>query len=107
MPDVLVVSALIPKTLGAKVILDQHDPMPELATTIFGMDEGSLAVRIIKQLEKWSLARADLVITVNAVCKSLFAERSCPPGKIGVVMNAPDGKYFLFEPRALTTPETS
>ncbi len=94
MPDVLVVSALIPKTLGAKVILDQHDPMPELATTIFGMDEGSLAVRIIKQLEKWSLARADLVITVNAVCKNLFAERSCPPGKIGVVMNAPDGEIF-------------
>ena len=52
MPDVLVVSALIPKTLGAKVILDQHDPMPELATTIFGMDEGSLAVRVIQTAGK-------------------------------------------------------
>ena len=29
MPDVLVVSGLLPKLLGAKVILDQHDPMPE------------------------------------------------------------------------------
>ena len=36
MPDVLVASALLPKLLGAKVILDQHDPMPELMTTIFG-----------------------------------------------------------------------
>ena len=35
MPDVLVACALIPKLLGAKVILDQHDPMPELMQTIF------------------------------------------------------------------------
>ena len=35
MPDVLVASALLPKLLGAKVILDQHDPMPELMMTIF------------------------------------------------------------------------
>ena len=96
MPDVLVVSALIPKTLGAKVILDQHDPMPELATTIFGVDEQSLAVRIIKKLESWSLARADLVITVNTVCKQIFAGRGCAPDKIGVVMNAPDGEIFPF-----------
>src|SRR5436190_13414714 len=30
MPDVLVFSALIPKLMGARVILDLHDPMPEL-----------------------------------------------------------------------------
>src|SRR5262245_56893868 len=30
MPDVLVFCSLMPKLLGAKVILDQHDPMPEL-----------------------------------------------------------------------------
>ena len=30
MPDFLVFSALIPKLLGAKVVLDLHDPMPEL-----------------------------------------------------------------------------
>src|SRR2546426_3181292 len=28
MPDFLVLSALVPKALGAKVILDLHDPMP-------------------------------------------------------------------------------
>ena len=35
MPDVLVFSALVPKAFGAKVILDLHDPMPELMQTIF------------------------------------------------------------------------
>src|ERR1044071_986947 len=34
MPDILVFAALVPKMLGAKVILDLHDPMPELMMTI-------------------------------------------------------------------------
>src|SRR5262249_28530629 len=34
MPDFLVFSALVPKLLGAKVVLDLHDPMPELMEAI-------------------------------------------------------------------------
>jgi glycosyltransferase involved in cell wall biosynthesis len=96
MPDVLVASALIPKVLGAKVILDQHDPMPELMTTIFNLDNNSFGVRLMTWLEKWSIARANLVITVNVACKRIFASRSCHSDKIGVVMNAPDGEIFGF-----------
>lgn len=96
MPDILVASALVPKALGAKVILDQHDPMPELMMTIFGLDKDSLSVRLLTWLEKWSIARADLVITVNLACKRIFGSRSCPPGKIGVVMNSPDEAIFPF-----------
>jgi len=96
MPDILVVSSLVPKALGAKVILDLHDPMPELMTTIFNLDKGSLSVRLMLRLEKWSLARADKVLTVNAACKRIFASRSCGPEKIGVVMNAPDEGIFPF-----------
>ena len=96
MPDILVVSALVPKALGAKVILDQHDPMPELMMTIFNLDKDSLSVRLLTWLEKWSIARADLVITVNTACKRIFGSRSCPPEKIGVVMNSPDEAIFPF-----------
>ena len=96
MPDILVASALWPKALGAKVILDQHDPMPELMMTIFGLDKDSLSVRLLTWFEKWSIARADLVITVNAACKRLFGSRSCLPEKIGVVMNSPDEAIFPF-----------
>ena len=96
MPDILVLSSLVPKALGAKVILDLHDPMPELMTTIFNLDKNSLSVRIISRLEKWSMARADLVLTVNIACKRIFASRSCRPEKIGVVMNAPDEEIFPF-----------
>jgi glycosyltransferase involved in cell wall biosynthesis len=96
MPDILVLSAMLPKLFGAKVILDQHDPMPELMTTIFNMDEESFSVRIIRHLEKWSIARADLVITVNLACKRIFSARSCRAEKIGVVMNSPDGEIFPY-----------
>jgi glycosyltransferase involved in cell wall biosynthesis len=97
MPDILVLCALVPKMLGAKVILDQHDPMPELLTTIFNLGEGSRSVRIMKWLEKWSIARANAVVTVNIACKRIFASRSCLAEKIGVVMNSPDGEIFPFQ----------
>ena len=96
MPDILVVSALVPKIFGAKVILDLHDPMPELMTTIFNLDKESSTVRLIRWMEKWSIARTNLVVTVNLACKHIFSARSCKPEKIVVVMNAPDSKIFPF-----------
>src|SRR5229473_7024365 len=77
MPDILVLSALIPKALGAKVILDLHDPMTELMTTIFNLDKESFSVRLLKRIEKWSIARANSVVTVNRTFKHLFSSRSC------------------------------
>lgn len=96
MPDVLVLSAMVPKALGAKVILDMHDPMPELMTTIFNLKESSLSVRLIQCLERWSMARANAIVTVNIACKRIFASRSCRSEKVSVVMNSPDGEIFPF-----------
>lgn len=96
MPDVLVLSSLGPKLRGAKVMLDLHDPMPELMTTIFNLAPDSTGVRFIRRLEKWSLALADAVLTVNIACKNIFASRSCPADKISVVMNTPDEEIFPF-----------
>src|SRR5206468_505000 len=59
MPDVLVLSALVPKAQGAKVILDLHDPMPELMMSIFNLPHDSLRVRTLERLEKWSIRFAD------------------------------------------------
>jgi glycosyltransferase involved in cell wall biosynthesis len=96
MPDVLVFGALIPKILGAKVILDLHDPMPELMRTIFKIPEASFGVNLLKRLERWSIAFADSVLTVNLACKHIYSSRSCRPEKINVVLNAPDEKIFEF-----------
>jgi len=98
MPDVLVFAALIPKCLGAKVILDLHDPMPELMMTIFNLRKESLAVRAMTVLEKWSIRFADAVLTVNEACEKLFVGRGCPSAKISVVMNTPDETVFKRVP---------
>jgi glycosyltransferase involved in cell wall biosynthesis len=96
MPDVLVFSAIVPKLLGAKIILDLHDPMPELMRTIFRLPEESFSVVLLKRLEKWSIRFADLVLTVNLACKRIYSSRSCQPDKIKVVINSPDHEVFLF-----------
>lgn len=96
MPDFLVFSALLPKMLGARVILDLHDPMPELLVTIFGLEEKSLGVRLLKFLEKRSIRFADQVLTVNKACKDIFSARSCLAEKILVLMNVPDERVFQY-----------
>jgi glycosyltransferase involved in cell wall biosynthesis len=98
MPDILVVSALMPKIFGAKVILDFHDPMPELMMTIFGKDRSSKSVRLLKFLEKWSAARAHQVLVPDVACRRLLGARSCPEQKIAVMMNSPDESIFPFCP---------
>jgi glycosyltransferase involved in cell wall biosynthesis len=97
MPDVLVFSALIPKLFGAKVILDLHDPMPELMMTIFGLPEESYPVQLLKKFEKWSVSFADAVLTTNEAFRKLFLSRGCPPQKISVVMNSPDEEIFEYD----------
>ena len=97
MPDILVFGATVPKLLGAKVILDLHDPMPELMQTIFRLPEKSLSVVMLKRLEKLSIRFADLVLTVNLACKKLYSSRSCQPDKIKVVINSPDDEIFRFQ----------
>lgn len=97
MPDILVLCGLIPKAFGAKIILDMHDPMPELMGTILDRGEDTFAVRLLLKLEKWSMAHADSVITTNDAFKRIFASRSCDATKIGIVMNSPDEKIFAFK----------
>jgi glycosyltransferase involved in cell wall biosynthesis len=107
MPDVLVFSALIPKILGAKIILDLHDPMPELMMTIFGLPERSRAVSLLKVLEKWSICFADAVLTVNEACRKILSARSCPPEKISVIMNSPDEGIFKYRQPSSPGPDPS
>jgi glycosyltransferase involved in cell wall biosynthesis len=96
MPDVLVFSALVPRLLGAKIILDLHDPMPELMMTIFGLPLNHSFVRFLKLAERASMRFADRVVAVNLCCKRIFSSRSCLPEKVEVVMNTPDPQIFKF-----------
>jgi glycosyltransferase involved in cell wall biosynthesis len=94
MPDFLVFSGLTPKLSGAKLILDLHDPMPELMMSIYGLPENHAFVRWLKRLERWSIRFADLILTPNIAFRELFISRGCPPGKIRIVMNSPQNNVF-------------
>ena len=94
MPDFLVFTALVPKMLGARILLDLHDPMPELYCSIYGKSPRSFPVRALKFVEKWAIAFADQVITPNLSFKTVFCERAGNPGKIDIVMNSPDPALF-------------
>ena len=94
MPDFLVFTTLIPKLLGAKIILDMHDITPELFVSLYGISEKSLTFKLLCFAERLSLAYADAVITVNQNIRDLFLSRNPIARKIEVVMNAPDPRYF-------------
>lgn len=94
MPDVLAFSGLVPKMLGAKIVLDLHDPMPELLVSIFHADKRLYLLSLLKSLERRSIAFSDLVLTPNIAFRDLFASRSCPASKIVIVMNSPESGLF-------------
>lgn len=94
MPDVLVFSALLPKLRGARIILDLHDPMPELMMSIYGLGAHHNLVRLLRVFERWSIRFADTVLTPNLAFKKLFVSRGCPPDKMQIVMNSPEPEIF-------------
>lgn len=94
MPDILAFSALIPRLTGARVILDLHDPMPEIYMTKYRAGGSHPVIRLIKFVEKCSIRFADTVLTPNIAFRDLFVSRGCPPWKIHIVMNSPQETIF-------------
>ncbi len=94
MPDFLVFAALLPRLRGARIILDLHDPMPELMESIYGLKPQDWKVAVLKFLERKSIAFSHLVLTPNITFKTLFVSRRCPPEKIQIVMNSPQQEIF-------------
>jgi len=99
MPDALVFASLAAKLRGARIILDLHDPMPELMMGIYGVEAGHPAVSLLRLLERWSIRFADLALTPNITFRNLFISRSCPPEKMQIVMNSP--RQDVFNPDRL------
>jgi len=93
MPDFLVFAALIPKLLGAKVILDVHDLMPELYTCKFGKSD-NLVVRLITWIERRSIAFAHKAVAVSIPHRNALVEHGNPLDKFSVIMNVPDPRIF-------------
>jgi glycosyltransferase involved in cell wall biosynthesis len=94
MPDFLVFAALLPKLLGAKVLLDVHDLVPELYATKFGRTESHPAIRFLTWVERRSVAFADRALAVHEPHLDALVRHGCPRDRFTVVMNAPDPALF-------------
>lgn len=90
MPDFLVFITLIPRLCGARILLDMHEPVPELWRTKFGASQFSSFVKLQIIIEQWAIKYSNRIITVNETIKQRFVDRGAAEHKIGVVRNVPD-----------------
>jgi lipid II:glycine glycyltransferase (peptidoglycan interpeptide bridge formation enzyme)/glycosyltransferase involved in cell wall biosynthesis len=98
LPDFLIFSAAIPRMMGARLILDLHDLMPELFAARRRRTMKSLEVRALLVQERLACRFADHVITVTDRWRDTLLGRSASPEKVSVVMNLADPS--LFRPNA-------
>jgi glycosyltransferase involved in cell wall biosynthesis len=94
MPDFLIFTALIPKIMGARLILDIHDPMPEVYVSKYGERSSKFILSLLSLQEKISCLFANAVITVNTKCKTNLIKRGIPAQKITLIHNYPDPAIF-------------
>lgn len=93
-PDGLVFAALAPRLMGARVLLDMQEPLPEFFVTKSGVGERHPAVRLIAAFEQASIRFADAALTVTEQMRQAFVARGASPDKITVVMDGSDEKVF-------------
>ena len=98
MPDFLVFATWLPRLLGAPVIHDVHDLMPELFEEKFRGGRGRWIIAMIRAQERWAGRFATAVLTVEERLKDILAARGVPRERIHVLMNLPDDRLFVPRP---------
>lgn len=94
-PDFLVFSTVIPKALGAKVILDIHDPMPETYLAKYNKSKRGFFYNFLRIQERLSAAYSTSVITVSEPIKrDILCQNRIDQDKITVVANFADAELF-------------
>jgi glycosyltransferase involved in cell wall biosynthesis len=93
-PDFLVFAAIVPRLLGARIILDIHDILPEFYASKFSLSADSPLFRGLLLCERISAGFADHVIAANEIWRDRLLARSIPAGKCTAIRNYPDPNIF-------------
>jgi glycosyltransferase involved in cell wall biosynthesis len=94
MPDLLVLAGLVPRMLGARVLLDLHEVMPEFFATKFGRPMTHPLVRLVVAAEQLSIRVADHCLTCTDQMREAFVSRGAAAEKLTVVLNSADERVF-------------
>jgi glycosyltransferase involved in cell wall biosynthesis len=97
-PDLLVAAAIPVRWLGARVILDIHDILPEFYASKFKTKTDSMLYGLLLQIERWSARRADHVIVANPLWHERLTHRATRQEKCSMIGNYPNPE--IFHPRA-------
>jgi glycosyltransferase involved in cell wall biosynthesis len=98
-PDWLIAAALIPRALGARVILYMFDNLPELTALDYGLSADHLLARPLVAIERVCAAFADCLIVPHEMARRILIQHKIVPEKIVVVPNGPDERLFLADVR--------
>jgi glycosyltransferase involved in cell wall biosynthesis len=99
MPDFFVFCAIVPKLMGAKVLLDIHDPMPNTFASKFKSGETGFLFKLLLWQEKLSAFFADAVLTVHDPVKDyiLVKQHGIAADDIKVIANFADDQLFKLQ----------
>jgi glycosyltransferase involved in cell wall biosynthesis len=97
-PDFLVFAALVPKLMGAKIVLDIHDILPELYAGKFGTRQESPLFRLLLLTERVCCRFADHVIVANHLWQKKLTHRALAPERCTPLINYPDLRLFTPRP---------
>jgi glycosyltransferase involved in cell wall biosynthesis len=100
----MVFATLIPRLLGAKIMLQMYEPTPELWATRLGVTQierlksvsrgQRLFIGTLRRIEQACLRYAHASFAVTQQLKDNFVAYGADPSKITVILNVPDENLF-------------
>jgi glycosyltransferase involved in cell wall biosynthesis len=98
-PDFLVFAAWLPRMMGAKIILDVHDLLPEFYASKYSVPRNSWSFKALVLIERASCAFAHHVIAANDLWQERLISRAVPSEKCSSMVNVPDQAVFCRRAR--------
>jgi glycosyltransferase involved in cell wall biosynthesis len=94
-PDFLIFSALLPKLVGAKIIFDMHENLPELYCAKFNRTPDAFIVKIVMLFEKLATQFADFTIVAHDLLRKRVVKRDrIQEQKCVALLNYPSKAFF-------------
>jgi glycosyltransferase involved in cell wall biosynthesis len=94
-PDFLILGALVPRLLGARMVFDVHDLAPDMFHMRFdGRRGAALADGILRLIERRAIRAAHHVLTVHEPYRQELIARGASPESVSVVLNTLDERLL-------------